>query len=246
MIGVLLCTLFVVSASAEDRDDNGVETSAKPSNVSPKFLANPATFVAVPAGANLNLNCKASGTPNPDIHWEKDGKEQTLAKTPSRKLSNKGRKFVLRRRNVTTRDSGSYRCVVSNSRGRIERNFTVTIITRDKSPPHIDYITSNQTVNEGVTVSLSCHVTSDLTPSIAWIKHCTTEYANVRDNQTSVLKKSDLEGNTRILKLENVVPSDSAQYTCVAKTQFGESSRSTWLVVSPISKASMDETRARP
>lgn len=87
-------------------------------------------------GARIKLTCEGRGYPPPTITWEKMG----------RPLSTGGNVFIssdgqLTVRNVTTRDTGTYTCIVSNTEEKIETATSVQVV-----PKGLSYIECNITL----------------------------------------------------------------------------------------------------
>ena len=73
------------------------------------------------AGANIEFNCQADGQPVPTILWRKDGQSMR----PSVHSVIEG--GVLRIRNVTKADEGSYECTALNDMGVIVARARMTV-----------------------------------------------------------------------------------------------------------------------
>jgi hypothetical protein len=76
-------------------------------------------------GGRIKLTCEGRGYPTPTITWEKMG----------RPLQTGGNVFIssdgqLTIRDVTTRDTGSYSCIVANSEEKIETSTSVQVVPK--------------------------------------------------------------------------------------------------------------------
>ena len=76
-------------------------------------------------GGDVTLDVKIKGKPTPDVEWYKDDKP--LRKTSRLDMKARGDKFSLVMLNVTTDDSGLYKCVASSKAGSVTRTFEVNI-----------------------------------------------------------------------------------------------------------------------
>ena len=88
------------------------------------FLAVPPKIVTAPSykdvveGNNLNLFCNATGNPQPDITWTKEGKSSVLSTSETLALTN-----------LSSEDNGAvYICKVNNSLGFDEANATISVL----------------------------------------------------------------------------------------------------------------------
>ena len=65
----------------------------------------------------MNLFCNASGNPQPEITWKKEGESGVLSSSETVKLTN-----------LSSEDNGTvYICKVNNSLGSDEANATITV-----------------------------------------------------------------------------------------------------------------------
>ena len=70
------------------------------------------------------LNCQAAGSPQPKIHWLRDGEPVQVTPSSSRVLLPTGSLFSL---SVSRADAGRYRCVAVNRAGKVtSREATLT------------------------------------------------------------------------------------------------------------------------
>ena len=68
-------------------------------------------------GSSVNISCTASGTPEPDVKWIRNGIVQSLGKKTA----------FLTLRSVSKADDGQYTCRANNSAGNKERHVTLTV-----------------------------------------------------------------------------------------------------------------------
>lgn len=87
----------------------------------------------------FTMNCDAEDTPNLEIKWLKDG--QDIPESLQYKLFLDG--LVLKIVNATEAEMGSYKCIVSNSAGSVEKKFMVQMITITKWTEWTDWSPCN-------------------------------------------------------------------------------------------------------
>ncbi|CAL1268200.1 unnamed protein product [Larinioides sclopetarius] len=189
-------------------------------------------FVVKPAGATLVLKCAADGYPAPEIKWYK---ENRLLKKDDRI---RFQKWSLKLDHVTVSDDGTYTCVVSNSEGSVDYNFTVEVIERvPHRPIIIENYPGNQTAYIGETVVFECRFISDLHPVILWIKYIEPSNASENEDYYPKVKyaKSNDPNNTdpTFLILHNVTYEDAGWYGCMASNSLGNSTQNAYLNVLP-------------
>ena len=89
--------------------------------------------VTLPAGSSLNLNCTSRGSPPDTFTWRKDG-DSILQSTSITALTYDANSAVFRADysidSVTTSDSGTYTCTVTNPIG--SDSVTITVVVTSK------------------------------------------------------------------------------------------------------------------
>nr|XP_039263315.1 fibroblast growth factor receptor-like 1 [Styela clava] len=122
-----------------------------------------------PVNSFLRLRCRASGLPNPNIEWYKDG---NLTDEPSSKTVKQNRPtwvYTIRKAQLT--DSGQYRCRVWNSAGEINFTYKVRIVDQLRERPTLlEPHPMDTTVHVGGMTTIQCRVQSRMKPTVKWIK----------------------------------------------------------------------------
>ena len=112
-------------------------------------------------GEDLRIVCSASGRPEPELVWHKNGHE-LLENTRDR-----SGKSVLVLNSLMARDEATYTCVARNLVGETRRDFVLSMEKAERtdlSGP------ANKTVREGDSATFDCEVTSTEKPHIKWLK----------------------------------------------------------------------------
>ncbi|CAM9592142.1 unnamed protein product [Lampetra fluviatilis] len=172
---------------------------------------------SVVVGSPLELECQASGTPEPRITWLKDGRP--LKEGEGARASADGRRLTVPRAQVA--DTGRYACVASNEAGDDRREFDVTVMV----PPTIRVMgPSERAVVLGKSITLQCVSSGIPTPQVSWLKDGrpvgTTAGANVK-----------VESGGRMLQVSGAAREDAGRYTCVATSAAGEAQQAVRLHV---------------
>ena len=68
-------------------------------------------------GSSVKINCTASGTPDPDVRWMRNGLDERSGKKPA---------FLTFSR-INRADDGQYTCRANNSAGNDENNVTLVV-----------------------------------------------------------------------------------------------------------------------
>ncbi|XP_077377558.1 hemicentin-1 [Festucalex cinctus] len=159
----------------------------------------------------LTLECRADGTPPPQISWLKNG--QPLLLSPHTRLLSGD--SVLRISPVQLSDAGVYTCIARSRAGLAELSYDVQV----QVPPGVDHVEPVEpvTVVQGSLVTLTCEARGIPPPTLTWLK----------DGQPLSLHRNLLlDGQETRLQLPDVAPSEAGLYSCVASNQAGSSTKS--------------------
>ncbi|XP_071981860.1 hemicentin-2 isoform X2 [Engystomops pustulosus] len=166
-------------------------------------------------GDEVELHCRTSGLPTPQVEWTKD--EQPLSSGEVQLLEG-GQ--VLRVPSSRLSHQGRYQCLAFNHAGQQVKNFNLKIHT----PPTVwafNETTSVASLLHG-SVELKCEAKGSPPPSITWFK----------DKRPIVSSpKSAYRDGGRSLQLSKVQLSDAGSYTCKASNHAGTVEKSYLLEV---------------
>ncbi|XP_004706727.1 hemicentin-1 [Echinops telfairi] len=156
---------------------------------------------------SINIECRATGTPPPQINWLKNGLPLPLS-SHIRLLSG-GQVIRVVRAQVS--DVGVYTCVASNRAGVDNKLYSLQVWV----PPNMDNAmgTEEITIVKGNPTSMTCFTDGTPPPSMSWL----------RDGQALELD-SHLTVNTQgmVLQIIEAETEDSGRYTCIASNEAGE------------------------
>uniref|UniRef100_A0A452F193 Hemicentin 2 n=1 Tax=Capra hircus TaxID=9925 RepID=A0A452F193_CAPHI len=181
------------------------------------FGAEAAQEVVGLAGAGVELECRTSGVPTPQVEWTKDGQPVFLGE-PHIQLQEDGQ--VLRITNSHLGDEGWYQCVAFSPAGQQTKDFQLRIHT----PPTIwgSNETSEVAVMQGHPVWFLCEARGVPMPDITWFK-----------DGDPLVPSSEVvyTRGGRQLQLERAQGSDAGTYSCKASNAVGVVEKTTRLEV---------------
>ncbi|XP_066112042.1 hemicentin-2 isoform X1 [Saccopteryx bilineata] len=169
------------------------------------------------AGAEVQLECRTSGVPTPQVEWTKD-RQPVLPGDPHIQLQEDGQ--VLRITSSHLGDEGRYQCVAFSPAGQEAKDFQLRI----HSPPTIwgSNETSEVAVMEGQPVRFLCEARGVPAPEVAWFK----DGAPLPPSPVAVYSRGG-----RQLQLGRAQRLDAGVYTCKASNPAGVTEKATRLEV---------------
>ncbi|KAM8933893.1 hemicentin-2 [Pelodytes ibericus] len=163
-------------------------------------------------GSDIELHCKVSGVPKPQVEWTKGG--QPLSPGDSHIQLLEGG-HLLRLNGSRLSDQGRYQCLAFNHAGQQVKDFNLKVHT----PPSI--WSSNETTAVASllhgSVELKCEARGSPAPSITWFK----DKRPIVSSSRAAYKDSG-----RSLHLSRVQLSDIGTYTCRANNHAGTAEKS--------------------
>ncbi|XP_012862831.2 hemicentin-2 [Echinops telfairi] len=169
------------------------------------------------AGGQVELECRTSGVPVPQVEWTKDGQPIVLG-DPHIQLEEGGQLLRIIRSHLG--DEGRYQCLAFSAAGQQAKDFQLRVHSRPTIWGANE--TSEVAVMEGHPVRFLCEARGDPPPDITWLKDGTplpisTEAVSSRGG--------------RQLQLATTRDSDAGVYTCQASNAAGTAEKTTRLEV---------------
>ncbi|XP_063792751.1 hemicentin-2 [Pseudophryne corroboree] len=168
-------------------------------------------------GSEVELHCRVSGLPKPQVEWTKDGQPVFPGDAHTQLLTG-GQ--VLKVTSTKLSHQGRYQCLAFNHAGQQVKDFNLKILT----PPTV--WSSNETTTMASllhgSVELKCEAKGSPSPSITWFK----DKRPIVSSPTATYKESG-----RSLQLSRVQLSDAGTYTCRANNHAGTVEKSYLLEV---------------
>ncbi|GMT05475.1 hypothetical protein PENTCL1PPCAC_27649, partial [Pristionchus entomophagus] len=172
---------------------------------------------SVKENSTVTLSCPATGKPEPEITWLKDGEVLTEENIESlvSTASIRGNEIKIAR--ISSKDAGRFTCEAKNKAGSAEQDVIITVSTL----PRIERAGIPSEVAEVAdrTVTLACPVYGKPQPTVTWLK---SGRPLDGDERSEHVKTSANGQKLYLLKLSK---EDAGSYTCVAKNAAGESKR---------------------
>ncbi|KAM9325336.1 hemicentin-2 [Gastrophryne carolinensis] len=178
----------------------------------------------------VTLECRAEGTPPPQILWLKDNKPLDLFSMPNVRLLEDGGSLHLT--SVQASDSGRYTCLARNVAGEDTKVYVLNIIV----PPVFESgtnVTETLSSVPGSQVTLECHASGSLPMQLTWWKD---------GNKLSTSRFLRISSGGRILRIAHVQVSDGGIYTCVASSPAGSAEKSFTLLVETLPVENSEST----
>ncbi|XP_054732284.1 fibroblast growth factor receptor homolog 1 [Anastrepha obliqua] len=195
-------------------------------------------------GSFAQLSCPSLGNPLPIITWWHNNTRMDL--TPLRFRLKKWSLFIEK---LTTADSGTYTCKISNKFGTIEHSIKLTIIGQlhSEKPLIVNNTPTNQTVIKNSSSRFECQVESPTAVRIRWIKHKNSlkEEPNLNfANNSNIIELPTNAEKPEILNIMQASSEDEGFYTCIVTNDDGDTMATAYLqVVEPKSTTATPKTK---
>ncbi|XP_068081375.1 hemicentin-1 isoform X2 [Anabrus simplex] len=161
----------------------------------------------------ITLKCNATGYPQPDILWFKGAVPVTPDRWPHATFLNNNSILIIPL--ASTKNSGAYSCMASNTAGTTEQMFEVEV----QEPPDMADATpadqQHQSVKLHRRLILKCPLKGSPPPNITWYKN---GIQVVSDSTGSIHISSD----GKQLHLMHALTEDAGKYSCIAENPAGK------------------------
>ncbi|XP_029449318.1 neural cell adhesion molecule L1-like protein isoform X2 [Rhinatrema bivittatum] len=155
-------------------------------------------------GEDLVMECIAEALPTPKLEWRKIGGD-----LPKHRVMTENYGKILKVKNVSEADGGTYRCIASNHIGTAQHEFHINV----EEPPQWKKKPESNVYSIGSNTVLLCDATGNPQPEIKW-KVNGVPIVNV----TLPLNHLDFG---REISITNLQLEDSAVYQCEASNTHG-------------------------
>lgn len=179
-------------------------------------IVQPPRSVVVMEGREAELNCKATGTPPPKVHWKRNNHTlkwlHSCTEEMVRMCIKEDGTLIIQ--NAMVADSGRFRCLVRNHAGREESETVwVEVQHKDAQPPQfLDGGPQDEREMIGETVTLRCQAAGSGEIRVWWTKLS-------GDKLLPEDRHSQLDDNS--LEIRVLQSSDAGGYACTAENKYG-------------------------
>ncbi|XP_074530874.1 matrix-remodeling-associated protein 5 [Halichoeres trimaculatus] len=188
-----------------------------------------AAQTSVTFGENFQVDCVATGLPDPDVSWGLPDGTLINNALQSDDSGHRNRRYVmfgngtLLLQQMGKKDEGDYTCYAKNKLGKDERKVSVKV---GPSAPKIrSKVQSLVTVKLGESAKLSCQATGEPTPRIMWV--------SPRNNMISMQSHKFQIMDDGMLVVKKITLADEGKYSCVARNLAGDDVKTIKLEVQP-------------
>ncbi|XP_061542245.1 LOW QUALITY PROTEIN: matrix-remodeling-associated protein 5 [Phycodurus eques] len=169
-------------------------------------------------GENVQVDCVATGLPDPEVSWSLPDGTLINNAIQSDDSGYRNRRYVifgngtLLLQQMAKKDEGDYTCYAKNKLGKDERKVSLKV---GPNAPKISFrFQSLVTVKYGELAQLSCQATGEPTPQIFWISP---------QNDVIPLSSDKYElMENGMLVVKKVTLADEGKYACVARNSAGD------------------------
>jgi hypothetical protein len=233
--GTFSCKAVNKAGSDETAAKFGVIETLEP----PKFTEG-LTPTEVKEGEHAKMSVAATGKPEPDVEWFKDGRPIQIDRDHIvAKDEGHGRHSVTIE-NAALEDAGVFSCKAVNKAGSDETSANFGVIEDLQPPRFIDKLGEVE-VEKGENVKLECTVVGKPEPDIRWLFNGQPIQI---DNRHFIAKKDDKGHHTLIINDTNA--NDSGMYSCEAVNKAGRDETSGLLKFPKYEYESQPEEKVLP
>lgn len=172
-------------------------------------------------GKDFQVDCKASGSPVPEISWSLPDGTMINSAMQADDSGHRTRRLTLFHNGtlyfnkVGMAEEGNYTCYAQNTLGKDEMQVHLTVIT---AAPRIQQsYKTNMRVTAGDTAVLDCEVVGEPKPKIFWLLPSNDMISFSKDRYTF--------HNNGSLSINEVRLLDSGEYVCVARNPSGDDTK---------------------
>ncbi|KAF7227861.1 matrix-remodeling-associated protein 5 isoform X2 [Nothobranchius furzeri] len=179
-------------------------------------------------GENFQVDCVASGLPNPEVSWSLPDGTLVNNALQSDDSGLRSRRYVmfgngtLLLQQMGKKDEGDYTCHATNKLGKDEKKVRVKV---EPNAPQIEKSQSTMTVKLEESAKLSCQAIGEPKPRIVWISP-RKDVIQVSSDKYQILEDGTLVINRLTL-------ADEGKYACVARNAAGDDVKNTIVKAEP-------------
>lgn len=194
----------------------------KPVGSAPIFTE-PLQPVEVVEGFAAKLQCRLTGSPEPNIQWFKDS--EPVKEDNRTKMRFDGELCTLKILSTELDDEGVYKCVAKNDFGSAASYSELFVNEVNKKPEFVEKM-KPVNVSEGEAARFDVQVEGNPAPVVEWFKG----KDKLEDEGCYVMMDDGKQGRFTLI-VEDAGPEDAGSYKCVASNEEGQVSSKAALAV---------------
>ncbi|MEE6468148.1 hypothetical protein FKM82_008177 [Ascaphus truei] len=182
-------------------------------NVPPAILIQQRSFNATAERQeDVTLLCRATGSPEPQISWHRNGK--VVEENDKYALGDDNTELTIK--NIINSDAGIFICRATNKAGFTEKESFLQVFVQ----PHIIQLQNETTVENGY-ITLTCEAEGEPVPEITWKR--ASDGMTFYDGDKSPDGRIESTGHhgKSSLHIQTVILSDAGRYDCEAASRIG-------------------------
>lgn len=177
----------------------------------------------VTEGSSATLECRVTGTPEPNITWFKD--DTSVADETRYKTRFYGERATFKVASTVLEDEGEYKCVAENTFGSATCSSEL-LVNKANAKPQFEEKMKPVNVMEGEPATFSVKVTGNPPPIIDWFRG-----KEQLEEEGRIGMEDNEETGIYSLTIKDTVVEDAGMYKCVAINEEGEVSSRAALAV---------------
>ena len=179
--------------------------------------------VEVVQGSPAKLQCKVTGTPEPNIEWFRES--EPVKEDKRIKMRFDGELCTLKILSTELEDEGAYKCVAKNDFGSVSCASELLVNEPNKKPEFVEKMKPVD-VTEGEAARFNVTIEGNPLPVVDWFKG-----KDKLEDEGRYVMMDDEEAGIFTLIVEDTVPNDAGTYKCVAQNEEGQASSKAALAV---------------
>ncbi|XP_013419371.1 titin homolog isoform X2 [Lingula anatina] len=251
-----------VAKNSAGESRSTAQVTVQPKHIPPEFTKHLKSMTVLD-GDTVILECKVTGFPTPDVHWEMSGK--IIQPSRDHEMQFDGETAILKINEAFPEDTGEYVCIASNEEGKDQTKAVITVNEDESTTPVVSPRSAeapvdvlepptgqnlmapiflkhleDATANDGDRVELVVRVTGTEPIDIVWVHN--GKEISPEDKDFKVLS----EGDEHKLVISDIFPDDGGEYVCEAYNAAGDANSACNLTVTGSHRNRKHKSKLKP